>query len=109
MCGWVRPRAVGWTGGRAGGGGCVDIDGVTNRPVRRHARRTCLTSVIPFFVDVTVSAGIEGAGIEWDQLPVPCVPDIHEQVGRRGQGSRAHLCVTFCMRSTWGSGSRTYR
>ena len=44
-------------------------------------------------VDVeAVSAGIEWAGIEWDQLPVPCAPDIHEQVGRRGHGIRAHLC-----------------
>ena len=43
-------------------------------------------------VDVeAVSAGIEWAGIEWDQLPVPCAPDIHEQVGRRGHGIRAPL------------------
>jgi hypothetical protein len=55
-----------------------------------------LPSVIPSVDVEAVSAGIEWAGIEWagierDQLPVPCAPDIHEQVGRRGHGIRAPL------------------
>jgi hypothetical protein len=98
-----RERLVGQAG-RRGGGGCVDIDGITNRPVRRHAGRTYLTSVIPFVDVVAVSAGIVGAGIEWDQLPVPCAPDIHEQVGRSsGTGdSSPFVCNLSCMWSTWG-------